>query len=131
MPRKRRETRTVPIGKLQNDRPVNPLFLEGLIAYFQNPYAYEVRAVVTRKIRIPAGHEPTAEGLAVMRHNFDQTRAHQEHPNTQPIAVLETADGRFWTYDDVHKVVVYHERAPLAMLRVVIIGKDETPIPNA
>lgn len=128
---KRFKQRDIRLGDLKNDRPIDPLFVEGLLAYYENPDAYEVRAVIARTIRIPEGHEPAPEYLAIKKATFATVRARQEHPDTPPITVLETADGRLWTYDDVHTVAAYHDLAPTAMLRVVMIGRDETPIPNA
>lgn len=40
------------------------------------------------------------------------------------IPVLERADGSLWAYDDVVLIGLYHELAPDAMVRCVVIGKD-------
>lgn len=109
--------------------PVNPLIVEALTAYYSNPDAYPVREVMARKVHIPAGYDPTPEGLAIMRQIFPERR--RANATAHPIAVVETPDGRLWTYDDVHLVATYHDLAAGALVRVVIVARNETPEPQA
>lgn len=118
--------RQIRVDDIKNDRPVDMLFVEAIAAYYANPVGYEVREVVARKIRIPENFGPTPEGLAIMRSDFSQRR--KDHESGVPIAVIERSDGSLWTYDDVHLIAVYHELAPIAMVRVVIVGQDLTPV---
>lgn len=116
--------------QIQNDRPVNQLFVEAVATYMEKRgQGYEVRTVPARMIQIPKGFEATPEGLAIMRHSFTDIRQRLE--TGAPVMVLERAGGSLWSYDDVHAITACHELAPLAMVRVVIIGYDPTPAPAA
>jgi hypothetical protein len=90
-----------------------------------NGEGYEVRSVPVRSVRIPAGHEPDIEGLAVMHHNWRSVRRDLEMG--APVMVLERGDGSLWTYDDVHKIATAKDLAPDLTVSVVIIGQDPTP----
>ncbi len=125
MPCEKKEIRP---EEIKNDRPLDQLFTEALIAYCgsDNQNAYPVRTVAARQVRIPQGFEARPENLAIMRRDFANFR--KRHETGPPIAVVERSDGSLWTCDDVHLIALYHESASAATVRVVIIGHDPTPV---
>lgn len=121
------EEKEIGLDEIENDRPVDQLFTEALIAYHgsNNQDAYPVRTVAARTVRIPKGFEALPENLAIMRRDFANFR--KRHENGPPIAVIERSDGSLWTFDDVHLIALYQELAPVEPVRVVVIGHDPTP----
>ena len=82
------------------------------------------RIVLAKDIRIPEGYEPLPNRLNQMRPGFQNERRLWESPSAPPIAVIESADGTLWTFEDNPMLSLFHEMASLARLKVVIIDSD-------
>ena len=82
------------------------------------------RIVLAKDIIIPEGFEPLPNRLDQMRPGFQSDRRRYESPSAAPIAVIESADGTLITFENTPMLLLFHEMASLARLKVAIIASD-------
>jgi hypothetical protein len=118
------------MAPLDEIRALERRFTEAHAAYLAGD-AQDVptRIVLARDIRIPDGYEPLETRLNQMRPGFQHERRRYETPSAPPIAVIESADGTLWTFEDNPLLTLFHEMASLARLKVAIVA-SERPQPK-